>query len=439
MPPPILQTLRRMLAAVAMLVVVLDGARGEGVAAATVSAQAGGDAVAQAAGPGGPDAIPRAGGALPARRVLVVYVREGCPHCADAKRWLAEVARQRPELEVVLRDVEADPSAMDALVEVSRALGRRNASVPTFVAHGRAIVGFADAERSGPPILALFEGEPGGATRAPEPPRTSDGPGAPDAQDAPNAPTAAAPAPDAPVPPDGSAAFGSLRPGSATFSIAMGMLDGLNPCAMWALLYLLSMLLHLHDRARIAALAALFVAVTAGVHALVMLAWFDLFALARLAGPLERAAGVAGLLIGALQLKDAVAPGHGPSLSVPESAKPMVGARMRAILAAPSPVAAVGAVVVLALVVNVVELMCTAGFPAVFTATLARHVPDPTAARAHLALYMTGYALPAAAISAGAVALLSSPRLTAKGGRLLKLASGLAILAIALPMVWPRG
>jgi len=117
----------------------------------------------------------------------------------------------------------------------------------------------------------------------------------------------------------------------------------------------------------------------------------------------------------------------------------MVGARMRAILAAPSPVAAVGAIVVLALVVNVVELMCTAGFPAVFTATLARHVPDPTAARAHLALYMAGYALPAAAISAGAVALLSSPRLTAKGGRLLKLASGLAILAIALPMVWPRG
>jgi hypothetical protein len=36
------------------------------------------------------------------------------------------------------------------------------------------------------------------------------------------------------------------------------------------------------------------------------------------------------------------------------------------------------------------------------------------------------------------VALLSSPKLTAKGGRLLKLASGLAMPAIALPMVWPR-
>lgn len=444
MPTPMLPTLRRMLAAVAMLGVLLVGALGEGAAAQTASAQAGGGAEVQAAGPGGAGASPRADGVVPARRVLVVYVREGCPHCADAKRWLAQVARQRPDLEVVLRDVETDPSAMDALVEVSRGLGRRNAAVPTFVADGRAIVGFADAERSGPPILALLEGEPGGAMPAPQPPRTSGGPGAPDAPDAPNATAPAtdapnAPTPDAPVPPDGSAAFGSLRPGSATFSVAMGMLDGLNPCAMWALLYLLSMLLHLHDRARIAVLAALFVAVTAGVHALVMLAWFDLFALARLAGPLERAAGVAGLLIGALQLKDAVAPGHGPSLSVPETAKPMVGARMRAILAAPSPVAAVGAIVVLALVVNVVELMCTAGFPAVFTATLARHVPDPTAARAHLALYMAGYALPAAAISAGAVALLSSPRLTAKGGRLLKLASGLAILAIALPMVWPRG
>ncbi len=81
------------------------------MAAATVAAQAGGDAVAQAADPAGPDAGPHAGGAVLARRVLVVHVREGCPHCADAKRRLAEVARQRPHLEVVLPDVEIDPSA----------------------------------------------------------------------------------------------------------------------------------------------------------------------------------------------------------------------------------------------------------------------------------------------------------------------------------------
>jgi hypothetical protein len=352
---------------------------------------------------------------------------------------IAEVVRQRPDLEVVLRDVELDPSAMDALVEVSRSLGRRNAAVPTFVVDGRAIVGFADAERSGPPILALLDGAPVEATPAPAPqpplPPASDGPGAsspPDARDA----------PDAPVPTDVSGAFGSLRPGSPTFSVAMGMLDGLNPCAMWALLYLLSMLLHLHDRTRIATLAALFVAATASVHALVMLAWFDLFALARLAGPLERTAGVAGLLIGTLQLKGAVAPGHGPSLSVPASAKPMVGARMRAILAAPSPVAGRG---------RRRGRRAGAGrqrrradvhrrVPGCIHRELrARHVPDPTAARAHLAFYIAGCAPPAAAISAGAVAQLSSPKLSANGGRMLKLASGVAILAIALPMVWPRG
>ena len=61
------------------------------------------------------------------------------------------------------------------------------------------------------------------------------------------------------------------------------------------------------------------------------------------------------------------------------------------------------------------------------------------ATRAHLALCTAGCALPAATISAGTVALLSSPRPTAKGVRLLEFASGLAILAIALPMVWPRG
>jgi len=93
MPTPMLPTLRRMLAAVAMLGVLLVGALGEGAAAQTASAQAGGGAEVQAAGPGGAGASPRADGVVPARRVLVVYVREGCPHCADAKRWLAQVAR----------------------------------------------------------------------------------------------------------------------------------------------------------------------------------------------------------------------------------------------------------------------------------------------------------------------------------------------------------
>jgi hypothetical protein len=34
---------------------------------------------------------------------LVVYVRDGCPHCADAKVFLEQLARERPHLRIVIR------------------------------------------------------------------------------------------------------------------------------------------------------------------------------------------------------------------------------------------------------------------------------------------------------------------------------------------------
>ncbi len=39
---------------------------------------------------------------------LVVYVRDGCPHCADAKVFLADLARRRPDLRIVYRPVDRD-------------------------------------------------------------------------------------------------------------------------------------------------------------------------------------------------------------------------------------------------------------------------------------------------------------------------------------------
>lgn len=60
---------------------------------------------------------------LPAPGQLHVYVREGCPHCAEAKRFLAGLAGSRPGLQVVLREVDRDSAARDALMAISEAVG----------------------------------------------------------------------------------------------------------------------------------------------------------------------------------------------------------------------------------------------------------------------------------------------------------------------------
>jgi len=90
-------------------------------------------------------------------------------------------------------------------------------------------------------------------------------------------------------------------------------------------------------------------------------------------------------------------------------------------------------------VVNVAELLCTAGLPAAYSARVAEFDLPPAAVYGQLALYMAGYLAPSTALAAGAVGLLSSPKLTVEAGRWLKGLSGVAMLAMAAWLLWPRG
>jgi cytochrome c biogenesis protein CcdA len=62
----------------------------------------------------------------------------------------------------------------------------------------------------------------------------------------------------------GAATVGELR-GTPWGTLAPGLLDGFNPCAMWVLPFLLSMPVRLCDRGRVALVAGTFVAVSGAV------------------------------------------------------------------------------------------------------------------------------------------------------------------------------
>jgi len=56
-------------------------------------------------------------------------------------------------------------------------------------------------------------------------------------------------------------------------TIALGGLDGFNPCAMWALVFLLGLLVGMQDRLRMWVLGAAFVVASAAVYFVFMAAW----------------------------------------------------------------------------------------------------------------------------------------------------------------------
>lgn len=341
---------------------------------------------------------------FPAPGQLHVYVREGCPHCADAKRFLAGLAESRPELQVVLREVDRDPAARDALVAISEAVGAWPPGVPTFVYGARVLVGFDDAEHVGAELLRLLDEA---APRAP-----------PDAVE--------------------SSLFGTLEAseiGLPLFTLALGLLDGFNPCAMWVLLFLLSLLVRLKDRRRMAMVAGTFVLASGAVYYAFMAAWLNVFLFVGMSEALRIGLAVLAMLIGFINVKDFFAFRRGVSLSIPESAKPGIYARARSILKAESLPASLAAVAVLAVVVNFVELLCTAGLPAIYTAVLTQHELTPLAHYGYLGLYILAYIADDALMVGTAVLALGSGKLDERSGRRLKLLSGAVMLALGLVML----
>jgi threonine/homoserine/homoserine lactone efflux protein len=85
--------------------------------------------------------------------------------------------------------------------------------------------------------------------------------------------------------------------------------------------------------------------------------------------------------------------------------------------------------------VNFVEILCTAGLPALFTAVLAQHDLTPAARYGYLALYIAGYIADDALMVTVAVAALGNRKLSERGGRWLKLASGAVMIALGLAML----
>jgi len=98
--------------------------------------------------------------------------------------------------------------------------------------------------------------------------------------------------------------------------------------------------------------------------------------------------GTIAIVIGGIHIKDFFAFKQGISLSISNSAKPGIYARVRWIVNAEHLFGAVAGAVVLAVLVNFIVLLSCAGLPALYTAVLAQQ-PISTAMRyAYLGLYI---------------------------------------------------
>jgi glutaredoxin len=344
---------------------------------------------------------------------IEMFTRAGCPYCAAALDYLERLGRERPDFRIEVRDVQEDPQALERLVALGRQHGVEQLGVPAFHVRGRLVIGFAGPETTGAELEALLTTPVSGSGGAPG--RAG---GADESVE---------------VPFLGRVSVREL--GLPAFTIVLGLLDGFNPCAMWVLLFVLSLLVNLHDRVKMAVIGGTFVLVSGIVYFAFMAAWLNFFLLVGVSRLVEVVLGLIAAAIGVLNLKDFVAAGRGPSLAIPASARPAIYARVRAVVTAEHTGAALGGVIMLAVLVNVVELLCTAGFPAVYTRILTLHELPAWQYYGYLALYNVAYVLDDGLMLTLAVVTLSRRKLQERAGRWLKLVSGGVMLGLGAMLI----
>ncbi|KYF56163.1 hypothetical protein BE08_16355 [Sorangium cellulosum] len=318
------------------------------------------------------------------------------------------LAREGVAIERV--EVRRDPAGRERFLEEVRRLGITAPGIPLFVVGDRYAVGFR-REGTEAEVRAMLRA-------AREGPR-----GAGQAEGG---------VIDLPL-------VGSIDPHALplpAFTVIIGLADGLNPCAFYVLVAMLGVLLHVRSRKRLLLFGGMFVLASGVVYFLFMTAWLGIFMLAGLGRRVTLVLGVALIVMGLINLKEVLWFKKGVSLMIPERAKPGLFRRMRAVAGAASLPIAMAGVATLALLVNLVELGCTLGLPAVYTRVLSlRQDLSSTARYAYLALYNVAYVVPLAAIVLVYAATLHRLTLTERRAKALKGVSGALLVTFGVLFV----
>jgi glutaredoxin len=358
---------------------------------------------------------------------IEAFVREGCPHCAKAEEFLAQLQKERPALSIVIRDVQKEPAALERLKELAEQAHAGAVRVPAIHVGGQLIVGFSPAAGSDTLIRSALDGRKPGPQSAAA--------GTCEAEDS----LACPKGPDAAEEEFSVTLFGRTITladvGLPAFTLTMGLLDGFNPCSMWVLLLMISLLAPMNDRKRMLAIGGTFVLIQGIAYFVFMAAWLNMFLLIGMSRAVTLVVAAIAIVAGLVNLKDFVAFGRGISLSIPQSAKPGIYNRMRGLLHAPTMTAAIFGAAVLAVLVQIVEFMCTSGFPALFTRILTLQDLPTASYYGFMLLYIAGYMLDDIVILSIGVIMLSRHRLQEREGRVLKLVSGLVMVGLGIYLI----
>ena len=280
--------------------------------------------------------------------IIDFFWAEGCPHCAHEKIFLDELKIKYPDLQINSYEISKNQTNINLLQQKGRQLSADVSGVPFTVIGSNYVSGFGTKDTTGKQIEDLIK-QNLSQEQIEKVQRDLVSIHLPFIGE-----------------------INAKQMSLPILTLTIALVDGFNPCAMWTLLFLISLLLGMKNRKRMWILGIAFIVSSAFVYFLFLAAWLNLFIFLGLVIWVRVIIALVALVAGAINLKEYIENKSGCKIMGDEKRQKFFE-KLKSVTSKKNFILALGGIILLAFAVNLVELICSAGLPAIYTKILSMY------------------------------------------------------------------
>lgn len=360
---------------------------------------------------------------------LYLFYNYDCPHCADEKVYLNQLDEEYDNLEIIKYEVKKDETNKELLSDFLKKQEWDINAVPITIIGTNYFVGYNDDIGTKIRCAINYYSDTPHRDLVGEYLGTSDVREDLIDEFDPNSCKFTVPI------------IGEVNPKNISLplvSIVIGLVDGFNPCAMWVLLFLISLMIGMKNRKRMWCLGIAFLLSSAIVYFAFMMAWINVAGMFTSSKLIEILVSIVALLGGSINLyhfiKEVRAKDIGCSVTN-NTKKKKIMVRAKEIVTENSFLLALGGVIILAVSVNIIELACSAGLPILFAQILAMNDLSSTQTLFYNILYIIFFLIDDIIVFIIAMTTMKITGISNKYNKYAHLVGGIIMLLIGLLMI----
>lgn len=367
---------------------------------------------------------------------LYFFNGDGCPHCAKEEKFLEDLEGKQI-VSVHRFEVWHNQANAELMGKVGQALKVTESGVPLTVVGSRYIVGFDEANTTGKDILQLIEQEKTssnqnvvanliGGNKTP-----LDNVGKPDKQEGYD--RAIAKTVKIPF-------FGDRQVVNFSLPIltaVIGLLDSFNPCAMWVLLFLIGILLNMNVRKKMWLMGGVFLGSSALAYFVFLAAWLNIYQFMSYIRWINTAIAVIAIGAGLFSFWDFwVSRNGGCDIAGNPTKRKLIMEKIKNFAQNESFFVALFGLALVGAGVNMIELLCSAGLPAIYIPILTATAKSSLVYYLYLLVYCFFYILPQLIVFLIAMFTLRQVAVGSRVTRWFALASGVLMMTVGLLLLF---